>query len=290
MDIGFIGLGHMGRAMATNLLRAGHQVRVWNRSPGPAQDLTTAGAVAVATAADAFAGDAVITMLADDAALEQTLAGLLDKAPKGLLHINMATISVALAKALTDTHAASGLGYIAAPVFGRTEVAVAAQLNILAAGDPTLIEKAMPLFEAMGQKVWRLGPEPYRANVVKLAGNYMIAASVQTIAEAMALGQGNGVDPHDLMEVLTGTLFGGRIHTGYGKLIADQAFEPAAFKLTLGAKDVRLTMQAAEAVNVPMPIASLLRDGFIDAIAHGDGGLDWTALSKVTFRRAGQDH
>ena len=289
MDIGFIGLGHMGRAMATNLLKAGHTVRVWNRSPGPVGELAKAGATAVGSPAEAFAGDAVITMLADDDALRGILGGgtLLAQAPKTLLHINMATISVAFAKELTALHAQHGLGYLAAPVFGRTEVAVAAQLNILAAGPPAAIEKASPLFEAMGQKVWPLGEEPFRANVVKLAGNFMIAASIQTMAEAIALGKGNGVAAKDLMDILTGTLFGGRVHTGYGALIASETFEPAAFKLTLGAKDVRLALAAAEGANVPMPVGSILRDGFIDAVAHGDGDLDWTALAKATFRRAG---
>ena len=289
MDVGFIGLGSMGSAMAANLLRAGHRVRVWNRSAAPAQQLAAQGAVAVASPQEAFAGETVITMLADDAALTGVLADgkLLDGAPKGLLHVNMATISVALAKELTASHAAAGIGYLAAPVFGRTDVAVAGALNILAAGPGALIEKARPLFEAMGQKTWPLGEEPSRANIVKLAGNYMIAASLQTMAEAIALGRANGVEAKDLMDILTGTLFGGRVHTSYGALIAAGTFEPAAFKLTLGAKDVRLALAAAEAAHVPMPIASLLRDGFLDAIAHGDGALDWSALSRVTFRHAG---
>ena len=289
MDVGFVGLGQMGSAMAANLLRAGHRVRVWNRSPGPAEPLKEAGAIVATSPKEAFAGDAVITMLADDAALrglfkDETLLG---EAPKTLTHINMATISVALAKELTALHAHHGLGYLAAPVFGRTEVAVAGKLNILAAGPADLVAKAAPLFNAMGQQVWPLGIEPYRANVVKIAGNYMIAASMQTMAEAMALGRGHGVEAKDLMDVLSGTLFGGVVHKNYGALIAAEKFEPAAFKLTLGAKDVRLALEAGESAHVPMPFASILRDGFLDAIAHGDGALDWTALAKVTFRRAG---
>ncbi len=264
MDVGFIGLGSMGRAMAANLLKAGHTVRVWNRSAGRAESLAKAGATAVGSPKDCFAGDAVITMLADDDALRSVLLDgkLLDTAPKSLLHMNMATVSVALAKELTALHAKAGIDYLAAPVFGRTEVAEAGNLNILAAGPAALIEKARPLFDAMGQKVWPLGDEPFRANVVKLAGNYMIAASIHTMAEAMALGRGNGVEAKDLIEVLTGTLFGGRVHTGYGALIAEEKYEPAAFKLTLGAKDVRLALAAAESVHVPMPIGSMVRDGF----------------------------
>ncbi len=289
MDIGFIGLGGMGRAMVANLLKAGHTVRVWNRSPGPAQEMAKLGAEAVDDPRQAFAGEAVLSMLADDDALKGVFEGgkLLDGAPKDLIHVNMATISVAYAKELAALHAEAGVGYVAAPVFGRTEVAEAGDLNILAAGPQALIERVTPLFDAVGKKVWRIAEEPFRANVVKLSGNYMIAASIQTIAEAVALGRSNGIEAGDLMEVLTGTLFGGRVHTGYGGLIAKETFEPAAFKLTLGAKDVRLALAAAEANHVPMPIASVLRDGFIDAIAHGDGALDWTALAKVTFRRAG---
>ncbi len=292
MDVGFVGLGQMGSAMASNLIRAGHRLRVWNRSPAAAEPLRAAGATVVPAAADAFEGDAVISMLADDAAYRSVIVepGLIERIPTSVLHINMATISVALAKELTALHASHGSPYLAAPVFGRTEVAVAGQLNILAAGPAAAIERARPLFEAMGQKVWPLGEEPFRANVVKLAGNYMIAASVQTMAEAMALARANGVDAHDLHAILAGTLFGGRVHTGYGALIADGTYLPAAFKLTLGAKDVRLALAAAEAANVAMPVASLLRDGFIDAIAHGDGALDWTALAKVTFRRAGLEN
>lgn len=289
MDVGFIGLGSMGRAMATNLLRAGHGVRVWNRSPGHAEAMAAEGAVACGSPRQAFAGDAVITMLADDDALRDVLAAdrLLEDAPADLVHVNMATISVALAKDLDVLHGQAGVGYVAAPVFGRTEVAQAGKLNILVAGPDRLIDRVRPLFDAMGQKVWRLGDEPFRANVVKLAGNYMIAASIQTMAEAIALGRGNGVQAAELIEILTGTLFGGVIHKTYGSQVAAGTFEPAGFKLTLGAKDVRLALAAAEAANIPMPVASVLRDGFLDAIANGDGGLDWTALSKVTFRRAG---
>jgi 3-hydroxyisobutyrate dehydrogenase-like beta-hydroxyacid dehydrogenase len=291
MDVGFIGLGQMGRAMAANLLRAGHKVRVWNRSPGPAEELAAAGAVIAGSPGQAFVGDAVITMLADDAALRGILAEghLVETAAKTLVHVNMATISVAFAKELARLHADYGVGYVAAPVFGRTEVAVAGKLNIVAAGPPAMIDKVRPLFDAMGQKVWPMGEEPHRANAVKIAGNYMIAASLQTMAEAIALGRGHGVDAHDLLDVLTGTLFGGVVHKNYGAMIADAKFEPAAFKLTLGAKDVRLALEASADAHVPMPIASILRDGFLDAIAHGDGGLDWTALSRVTFRRAGQE-
>lgn len=290
MDVGFIGLGGMARAMAANLVKAGHRVRVWNRTPAAAQPLVEAGATEVATADEAFVGDAAITMLADDAALREVVleGGLLAGNSRPAMHLSMSTISVALARELTDRHAEAGIGYVAAPVFGRTEVAVAAQLNILAAGPAALIEAAGPLFDAMGQKVWRLGEEPARANVVKLPGNFMIAASVATFAEAMALGQANGVDPHDLHAVLTGTLFSGRVHTNYGKLIADRAYDPA-FKLTLGLKDIRLALQAGEASTVPMPVASLLRDTLIEAVAHGDGERDWVALAEVAFRRAGID-
>jgi 3-hydroxyisobutyrate dehydrogenase-like beta-hydroxyacid dehydrogenase len=290
MEIGFIGLGAMGKAMAANLIKAGHRVRVWNRSPGPVAALREAGAEAAGTVQDAFRGDLVISMLAEDGALRATLldTGVITAAPKGLLHINMATISANLASELTNLHRQCGLGYVAAPVFGRPDVAAAGNLNIVAAGPTDLLDRAQPVLDVLGQKTWRVGEEPIRANIVKIAGNFMIGAAIEAMGEATALTRGYGVSAGDFLEIVSNTLFAAPVYKGYGALIAEQRYEPAAFKLTLGLKDIRLALAAGDGANVPLPLASLLRDNMLDAIAVGDGDRDFAALATVAQRRAGQ--
>jgi 3-hydroxyisobutyrate dehydrogenase-like beta-hydroxyacid dehydrogenase len=289
MDIGFIGLGAMGKAMAGNLLKAGHHLRVWNRSKEPVQELASQGAEPAQSPREAFRGDAVVSMLADDAALRHVLleSQLLVSAPKSVIHVNMATISVAFAKELARAHSEHGLSYVAAPVFGRPDVAAAAKLNIVAAGDPSAIGRVQPLFDAMGQKTWPVGDEPYRANVVKLAGNFMLGCAIEAMAEACAVAKVNGVAPADVLEMLTNSLFAAPVYKGYGALIAEERYEPAMFKLALAFKDVRLALAAGEEAHVPMPFASVLRDNLIEAVAQGDGNKDFAALARVTARRAG---
>jgi 3-hydroxyisobutyrate dehydrogenase-like beta-hydroxyacid dehydrogenase len=289
MDIGFIGLGEMGSAIVANLLKAGHRVRVWNRTPERAQRLAAAGAQVVATPADAFAGDAVISMLADDAAVRDVFdAALLVAAPRGLVHVNMATISVALAAQLARAHAERGLHYVAAPVLGRPDAALAAKLTIVAAGDAEAIDRVQPLFDAVGQKTWRIGALPQQANVMKLAANFMLASAVETLGEASALLSGHGVSMRDFLDVVTGGPFPGPVYSGYGAMIAEGRYEPALFKARLGLKDVRLALAAADEVSAPMPVASVVRDSLIEAVAHGDGERDFAVLGRVAARRAGQ--
>jgi len=287
MDVGFIGLGTMGRAMAANLLKAGHHVRVWNRSQEPVQALVGQGAQACRHPDETFQVGVVISMLADDDAIQEVLQDdVLSRAPRSAIHVNMATISVALAKELTQVHVERGLRYVAAPVFGRPDVAEAAKLNIVAAGEPSAIEPVAPLFEAMGQKTWSLGQEPYRANVVKLAGNFMLGCAIEAMAEACAMAQAHDVAPADVLEMLTNSLFSSPVYKGYGGLIAEERYEPALFKLVLALKDVRLALMAGEQGRVPMPFASVLRDNLIEAIAQGDGDKDFAALARVASRRA----
>jgi 3-hydroxyisobutyrate dehydrogenase-like beta-hydroxyacid dehydrogenase len=289
MDVGFIGLGGMGKAMAANLVKAGHTVRAWNRSRGPVEELVAQGARAAANAREAFAGDAVISMLADDDAVRTVIVDerLVEQAPRGVIHVNMATISVQFAQELAALHRSHGVAYVAAPVFGRTDVAAAGKLNIVVAGEAPAIDRVQPLFDAIGQKTWRFGEEPHRANVVKVSGNFMIAAAIEVMAEATAMAKGYGIAADELLQMLTGTLFAGPVFQTYGALIAQQRFEPVAFKLRLGAKDVRLALAAGESVHTPMPFGGVLRDQLLDAIAHGDGDRDWAALSRVAYRRAG---
>ena len=289
MDIGFIGLGEMGAAMVANLLKAGHAVRVWNRTPAKAQALAAAGARVIASPAEAFAGDAVISMLADDAALREVFdAALLAHAPRGLVHVNMATISVALAETLAREHAEFGLHYVAAPVLGRPDAAAAAKLTIIAAGAAEAIDRVQSLFDAIGQKTWRIGALPQQANVMKLAANFMLAAAVETLGEAAALLGGHGVAMRDFLDVITGGPFPGPVYAGYGAMIAEGRYEPALFKARLGLKDVRLALAAADAVATPLPVASVLRDSLLEAVAHGDGELDFAVLGEVAARRAGR--
>ena len=291
MDIGFIGLGGMGRAMAANALKAGHTVRVWNRSPDAAKALAEAGAQVVQSPGDAFAGDAVFSMLADDAALRAVVldSGVLERAPKGLVHVNMATISIAFCEELVRLHADYGVAYVAAPVLGRTDVAAAGKLNILAAGPDDAIERVQPLFDVMGQKTWRVGTAPQNANVFKLAANFMLASAIETTGEAAALMRGHGIDPHAFLDMIANTLFPGPVYQGYGKMIADGRYEPALFKASLGLKDVRLALAAGDATNTPLPVASVVRDSLLDALAHGDGDKDLAVLGKVAARRAGHE-
>jgi 3-hydroxyisobutyrate dehydrogenase-like beta-hydroxyacid dehydrogenase len=290
MDIGFIGLGEMGSAMAGNALKAGHTVRVWNRSAGRTKVLAEQGASIVDAPGQAFSGDAVFSMLADDAALRSVLidGGLLKHAPKGLVHVNMATISAAFSAELSGLHAQHGVAYVAAPVLGRPDVAAAGKLNILAAGASDAIDRVQPVFDAIGQKTWRVGDTPQHANVLKLAANFMLASAIETFGEAAALVSGHGIDAHAFLDIITSTLFPGPVYQGYGKMIAERRYEPALFKARLGLKDVRLAMAAAEAVDTPLPIASLLRDNLIDAVAHGGGDKDFAVLGEVAARRAGR--
>jgi len=291
MQIGFIGLGAMGSAIAKRLLGAGHDLVVWNRSRGAVEELVAAGAHPAASAAEAAHCDVVHSMLADDRAVRSVFfeQAAFESLPKGGVHVNHATISVALAKELGDHHRARGVGYVAAPVFGRPDAAAAGKLHVLAAGDPRDIDRIRPLLEAMGQSMWPIGAAPERANVVKIAGNFMIASAIETMAEASTLTRAHGVSAREFLDVITGTLFAAPVFKTYGGLIADRRYSPAGFGLALGYKDAGLTLEAAADARVPLPLAGLLRDGFLDALAHGDGELDWSALAEVAARRAHLD-
>jgi 3-hydroxyisobutyrate dehydrogenase-like beta-hydroxyacid dehydrogenase len=289
MNIGFIGVGTMGSRVAENLLKAGNTVRVWNREREAVDALARLGAQPVATAREAFGGDAVFSMLADDAAVRAVIEPLLDGAPKGLVHVNMATISIALARELASRHRERGLFYVASPVFGRPELAAAAKLTLVVAGDPSAIARVQPLFGVIGQRTWPMGAEPERANVVKLAGNVLLAAAVEAMAEASAFASRNGVAPADLLDVLTNGVFTAPAYQMYGAAIAEQRYDPPGFKLKLTLKDLRLALAAAEDASVPMPLADVVHESLLEAFAHGDGERDLAALAAVSMRRAGAE-
>lgn len=289
MNIGFIGLGAMGKGIAGRLVAAGHEVTVWNRSRAAVDALVAEGARAAGSAAESARREVVHSMLADDAAVRAVLfdGGALDAMPQGSVHVNHATISLACAKDLAARHRERGVGYVAAPVFGRPDAAAAGKLHVLAAGKADDVARVRPLLDAIGQSVWPLGDAPERANVVKIAGNFMIASAIETMAEATALTRAHGIEAGDFLDVLTGTLFAAPVFKTYGSLIAAERYSPPGFGLRLGYKDAGLTLAAADAGHVPMPLAGVIRDGFLDAIANGDGDLDWSALAKVSARRAG---
>jgi 3-hydroxyisobutyrate dehydrogenase-like beta-hydroxyacid dehydrogenase len=281
MKIGFIGLGQMGSAMAANLVKAGHNVSVFNRSVEKSRALLELGAHQATTIAGACDGEAVITMLADDTAAAHTALtsnGIVGSLRKGAIHISMSTISVELSKNLTQAHAEAGQGFVAAPVFGRPEMAAAAKLFIIAAGDPAVVGACRPLFDAIGQKTILIGTEPSAANLVKLSGNFLLASAIEALGEAIALVGKAGVDRHAFVDLLTSTIFPAPAYKTYGGLIADNKFEPAAFAAPLGFKDIRLTLAAAESLRVPMPLANVLHARFLRVLAHGGDNLDWAAI------------
>lgn len=291
MKVGFIGLGNMGSGMARNLIKAGHALVVYNRTRNRAEALQAAGAKVAETPAEAASqADALITMLADDHAVEAVIDGagsVLQALPQGAIHIGMSTISVALSRRLAAAHQEKKQYYVSAPVFGRPDAAAAAKLFIVAAGPTQQIERCQSLFDAMGQKMFIAGEEGYKANVVKLAGNFLLTTVIESLAEAFALARKSKVDPNQLLEILTGSLFPAPVYKNYGAMIAAAKFEPAGFKLRLGAKDNRLVLAAAEEVAVPMPMASLVRDHFLAAMAQGMSDADWAAIARIVYQNAG---
>jgi 3-hydroxyisobutyrate dehydrogenase-like beta-hydroxyacid dehydrogenase len=289
MKVGVIGLGAMGSGLAESLLRAGHEVVVWNRSKPPLELLRATGADAADTPAEVFAADAVVTMLANDEAVREVIldGGLLKCANGGTVHVMSATISVALAKELEKVHARERVALVCAPVLGRPDVAAKGELNVLAAGNRAALATVQPVLDAIGRKTWTFGEQPHKANVAKLSANFMIAATIELLAEVFAFTEKSGLNPKVFFEMATNTLFAAPVFRTYGGLILERNFEPAKFKLTLGLKDVRLALAAGEAVEVPLPFASVLRDNFLDAIANGAANKDWAAISQVSFRHAG---
>jgi 3-hydroxyisobutyrate dehydrogenase-like beta-hydroxyacid dehydrogenase len=290
MKVGIIGLGRMGVGMAASLLKAGHQVVVYNRTAAKAEALVAQGARVATDVSDACRGDAVITMLANDEVLASVVlgeGGVIASLAASAVHVSSSTISVALSKSVAEDHRKAGQRYVAAPVFGRPNMAAAGQLFVIAAGEPLAIEAVGPLFEAIGQKTFIVSETPETANLIKLSGNFLIAAVVESLGEAMALVGKAGIDRRQYLEILTSTLFGAPVYATYGGLIADGTFEPAGFAAPLGFKDIRLALAAAEDLRVPMPLASLLRDRFLTLLAHGGDTLDWSAIGQLAAKDAG---
>mgnify|MGYP000353015580 CR=1 FL=1 len=281
--VGFLGLGSMGSAMATRLVEAGHEVVVWNRSGPPREEMAARGATAVASAAEALAVDVSVSMLANDQAADAVLSA--ENLPEHrIVHANMASVSPDMGDALAKRFADLGHGYVASPVLGRPNVAAAGGLNILAGGDEADIAELQAFYDVMGAKTWPMGANPRTANLVKIAVNYNIIHAIQALAESIALTSAAGVDPEEFVEVLTNTLFGGVVYTGYGNLIARRDYLPQAFSLELGLKDLGLAEGAAEAAGVSLPTSPALRALFEQALNHPElVDKDWSALAEMTL-------
>jgi len=291
MEIGFIGLGSMGLPMASSLLDAGHKLRVYNRTASKADPLIKRGAELMSnSAAVALPGGVVITMLADDAALEGVVVGvdtIAHRLAPGGIHISMSTIAPATARKLAQYHAENGSIYVAAPVFGRPDAAAAKRLWICTSGAESAKHKIAPILEAMGQKTFDFGEELGAANAVKLSGNFLIAAAMESMAEALAMLEKSGVDRVAAIEMLSSTLFACPVYHGYGNAIARMRHTPAGFRLPLGLKDVELALKTGGEVRAPMPVAGILRDRFLASIAKGRGEMDWSAFALIARDEAG---
>lgn len=284
MRIGFIGLGQMGAAIATNLVKAGHEVTVWNRSVTKADALVEAGAIRADGPVDAAQGDLVMTMLADDRAVEAVVFGDGGIAEAPALHVGHSTISIALADRLAAESRAGG--YVSAPVFGRPPAAAAGKLFVVVGGAAAALDRCEPVFAVIGQRTFRIGDKPSSANLVKLSGNFMIMAAVEAMAEAMTLAEKGGVDRKTLLEVLTGTLFGAPIYHTYGEILVEDRFRPAGFAAALGLKDMTLADAAATSFGAPMPLLGVVRDHLRSVIATEGPDVDWAGVALAIRRSA----
>ena len=286
--VGFIGLGNMGAPIALNLLRAGFSLKVFNRTASKAKSLASHGAQVATSAADvAAAGGIVCTMLSDDTALEEVCSGedsFVKRLGAGGSHVSMSTISPATARRLAEEHERFGVAYVAAPVFGRPEAAAAAKLFACVSGTAAAKKRAEPLLQAIGQGVVDFGEDPGAANVVKLCGNFLVAATVEALAEMLILGEKNGVSRKAIAEMI------GKfspLHHSYASIMAEERFEPAGFRLALGLKDINLILGTAATSVTPLPLASLLHDRWIASMAKGRADLDWSAIALDVAENAG---
>jgi 3-hydroxyisobutyrate dehydrogenase-like beta-hydroxyacid dehydrogenase len=290
MEIGLIGLGNMGSGIAKSLLRAGHKLTVYNRTRSRAEALKAQGATVAGSIAEACRAEAVLTMLADDPALEAVVfgeGGILASLPRGGVHVSLSTISVALSERLTEAHKKAGQEYVAAPVFGRPDAAENAKLAVVAAGAKRSVERCRPALEALGTKLLVIGEKPSMANTVKITGNFLIATVLESLGESLAFVRKSGLDAATVLDFFTSTFFNAPIYKTYGGLILEGKHDQVGFALPLGFKDLRLMLQAAEAQTVPVPIASLLHDRFVLALARGYENKDWSVLGRVAAEDAG---
>jgi 3-hydroxyisobutyrate dehydrogenase-like beta-hydroxyacid dehydrogenase len=280
----------MGSGMAANLLKAGHDVSIYNRTAGKTENLVRMGAKAPGDISTVCASDAVMTMLANDEAVESVVfgnSGVLQSLPKNAVHVSCSTISVALSQRLAAAHKSAAQNFLSAPVFGRPDAAAAGKLFVVVGGAADVINTYVPLLEAIGQKTFVMSDRPEAANLVKLSGNFLIASVIEALGEAIALIGKGGVDRQKYVELLTSTLFNAPVYKTYGGLIVGGKFEPPGFAALLGQKDIHLALAAANTLRGPMPLASLIRDRFLALLAQGGENLDWSAIGQLAARDAG---
>lgn len=288
---GFIGLGNMGEPIAANLLRAGYALRVYNRTASKAAALAAMGVTVVQGPEEvAVPGGIVFTMLSDDRAVEEVClpaGSFVERLGHGGVHVSISTIAPATARRLAEHHAQHKVDYIAAPVFGRPEAAVAKRVWVCMSGAAMARKRVAPILAAIGQGTFEFGDDPGAANVVKLCGNFLIASAIEALAESFTLAEKNGVNKKDVAEMLGKTLFACPVFQGYGAQISEEKFHPAGFRLALGLKDISLTLQTAALSSVPMPLASLLHDRWLTGVAKGRADMDWTAAALGVAEDAG---
>jgi 3-hydroxyisobutyrate dehydrogenase-like beta-hydroxyacid dehydrogenase len=291
MRVGFIGIGHMGRGMALSLIRAGHEISVYNRTRSAADALASEGAIVAADVADACTGDAVFTMLSNDEAVEAVVfgaGGVLETLRPGAIHISSSTISVDLSERLESEHGRAQQRYVSAPVLGRPDKAEEGELFVISAGEPSATRDAEPLFDAIGQRTISFGERASTANLVKLSANFLIATVFEALGEAIALVDCAGLDKQHYVDFLTSTLFGAPVYKTYGALVAADELPPVGFAAPLGFKDIRLALAAAEKLRVPMPFGSVLHERFVELLANGGESMDWSAVGRMARRDAGE--
>ncbi len=285
----FLGLGAMGAGMVARLLDQGYDITVWNRSPEPAEQLTRHDHIDRAeSVVGAFSARSVVhSMLTDDRVVLAVFSDdLLAAVPPGRVHVNHATISPAAAQELAERHARHGVGYVTAPVLGRSTVASTGALLVVASGDQAAVSRALPSLTSIGARVWNLGTDPRLGSVVKIAVNYSILHTLQSIAESVSLVEAAGIDSTTFVDILTHTAFSGSAHRGYGSIIAEKRYTPVGFAMPLGLKDLTLAQETASELGVSLPVATVLHELFTTAMADPDlADLDWSAVAEVTRAR-----
>lgn len=291
MRVGFIGLGRMGTPMATRMLQAGHELVIYNRTPGKGVELADAGARVADSVADAARDrEVVVTMVADDGALREvalTPGGIREALPAGAVHLAMGTHSVSAIRDLAAAHAESSQALVAAPVMGRPDAAAAGQLLVAAGGPPEAVDKVQPLVSAVSRAMVKAGTRPESGSALKLANNFLLGCAIEVMGEAFSLVRRYDVDPEALYQVMVGGLFDAVAYQGYGRIIVDQAYDHVGFTTELGLKDANLVLAAAEEARLPLPSANVWRDRLLGAIAHGDGARDWAVVAREQARAAG---
>ncbi|MFB2921006.1 MULTISPECIES: NAD(P)-dependent oxidoreductase [Aerosakkonema] len=289
--IGLIGVGNMGLPLGLNLMASGYKLRVYNRTPEKAQPLIDKGAQLVSHPADVVEpGGIVFTILANDSALEAVTGGengILSQLGAGGIHISMSTIAPATAVKLAADHEERGSIYLAVPVFGRPEAVAARKMWICVSGNTEAKARVRPILEQLGQGIYDFGEEVGAANVVKLAGNFLIMSAIEAMGEAFTLAEKNGIDRTVVANLFAQTLFACPIYQNYGRMVAQQEYEPVGFRLALGLKDITLALQTARESQMPLPLASLLHDRLIAAVARGRGDSDWTSIALSISEEAG---